>query len=131
MFYATEELWFPMAEYCPFEAVGCKPWEDQYRDRYLKNSPESFVANWKTPHLVIHGSNDFRIPISEGLSAFTALQIKGIPSRFIHFTQENHWVLRAENSVKWYEEVLGWLDKYTQNLTEKLELPLKFLEEKN
>jgi dipeptidyl aminopeptidase/acylaminoacyl peptidase len=127
MFYATEELWFPMAEYCPLNAVGCKPWEDQYRERYLKFSPEANVASWKTPHLVIHGSNDFRIPVSEGISVFTALQLRGIPSRFLHFTQENHWVLRPENSIKWYEEVLGWIDTYTKTTTK---LPLKFLEDK-
>lgn len=113
MFYATEELWFPMAEYCPQDARGCKPWETKYRENYTKFSPEMYVANWKTPHLVIHGSRDYRIPISEGLSVFTALQLKKIPSKFLHFSEENHWVLRAENSIKWYDEVIGWLDSYT------------------
>jgi len=115
MFYATEELWFPMAEYCPGYARGCKPWEKEYRQYYEKFSPEKYVPNWKTPHLVIHGSKDFRIPISEGLSVFSALQLKNIPSKFLHFTEENHWVLKAENSIKWYEEVIGWLDKWTNS----------------
>ena len=44
---------------------------------------------------------------------FTALQLKGVPSKFLHFTEENHWVLKAENSIKWYEEVVNWLDKYS------------------
>jgi len=57
---------------------------------------------------------DFRIPVSEGLSAFTALQVKGIRSKFLHFYEENHWVLRAENSIKWYSEVIGWLDEFTK-----------------
>ena len=114
MFYATEELWFPMAEYCPSSARGCKPWEPENRKYYTKFSPEAYVANWKTPHLVIHGSKDYRIPISEGLSVFTALQLKNIPSRFLHFSEENHWVLKTENSIKWYGEVLGWLDKWTK-----------------
>jgi acylaminoacyl-peptidase len=113
MYYATEEIWFPHAEYCPFDAVGCKPWEDKYRQRYEIFSPESYVKNWRTPHLIIHGSKDFRIPVSEGLSAFTALQVKGIPSKFLHFYEENHWVLKAENSIKWYDEVIGWFDNYT------------------
>jgi dipeptidyl aminopeptidase/acylaminoacyl peptidase len=113
MFYATEELWFPMAEYCPIYKSGCKPWEPEARINYEKHSPEKFVADWKTPHLVIHSSKDYRIPMSEGLSVFTALQMKNIPSRFLHFTEENHWVLKAENSIKWYEEVLKWLDTYT------------------
>jgi len=118
MFYATEELWFPMAEYCPLDQVGCKPYDSQKaRDGYLKFSPEAYVQNWKTPQLVIHGSNDFRIPISEGISVFSALQVKGVPSRFLHMTEENHWVLNPVNSIKWYDEVLGWMDKYTAPTT--------------
>lgn len=113
MFYATEELWFPKAEYCPISARGCVPYDSESRKYYLKFSPEAYVANWKTPHLVIHGSNDFRIPISEGLSVFTALQLNNIPSKFLHFTEENHWVLKAENSIKWYEEVIGWVNSWT------------------
>ena len=128
MFYATEELWFPMAEYCPLDAVGCLPWDDKYRDRYIKFSPEENIANWKTPHMIIHGGKDYRIPITEGISAFTALQLKQIPSRFVHFPMENHWVLRSENSVKWYEEVLGWLDTYTGTSIEEELKEIKFLE---
>ena len=113
MFYATEEIWFPFAEYCPRSNIGCTPFDSKFRDRYLKFSPESYVQNWNTPHLIIHGSNDFRIPISEGLSAFTALQVKGIESRFLHFYEENHWVTKAENSIKWYDEIIEWLEKFT------------------
>lgn len=112
MFYATEEIWFPLAEYCPRNNVGCKPYEASNRKGYEVFSPETLVGNWQTPHLIIHGSNDFRIPIAEGLSAFSALQLKGVPSRFLHLTEENHWVLRAENSIKWYDEVIGWMDIY-------------------
>ena len=113
MFYETEEIWFPMAEYCPLGEHGCTPWQENYREGFEKYSPEKYVKNWKTPHLIIHGSRDYRIPISEGLSAFTALQVRNVPSRFIHFHEENHWVLRRENSIKWYDEVLGWLDAWT------------------
>lgn len=119
MFYATEELWFPMAEYCPLDQVGCTPYDGKNRDRYLQFSPEAYVSKWKTPQLVVHGSNDFRIPISEGISVFTALQLKGVPSRFIHFTEENHWVLKAENSIVWYDEVLKWMNQYTAIPTEE------------
>jgi dipeptidyl aminopeptidase/acylaminoacyl peptidase len=73
MFYMTEELWFPMVEYCPKGHEGCKPWDPNFRDGYLKWSPEKNVDKFKTPHLIIHGSNDYRIPESEGLSMFTAL----------------------------------------------------------
>jgi len=121
MFYATEEIWFPYAEYCPRNKLGCNPFDSKFRQRYLKFSPESYVQNWKTPHLIIHGSMDFRIPVSEGLSAFAALQVKGIKSKFLHFSQENHWVLRAENSIKWYDEVIGWMDEFTTPKGEKTE----------
>ena len=115
MFYATEEMWFPMSEYCPHNQWGCKPYNDDERKGYEDYNPEYFAQNWNTPHLIIHGSKDYRIPITEGISAFTTLQIKGIPSRFLHFPDENHWVLKPSNSIKWYEEVLGWLDKYLYN----------------
>ena len=113
MFYGTEELWFPKAEYCPGDKIGCTPYESkESREGFEKFSPESLVQNWKTPHLIIHGSMDFRIPVEEGISAFTALQLKGVPSKFIHFPEENHWVLKAENSIQWYDEVIGWMDNY-------------------
>ena len=115
MFYATEEMWFPMSEYCPHDKWGCTPYNDDERKGYEDYNPEYFAQNWNTPHLIIHGSKDYRIPITEGISAFTTLQIRGIPSRFLHFPDENHWVLKPSNSIKWYEEVLGWLDKYLDN----------------
>ena len=116
MFYATEEMWFPMSEYCPHDKWGCTPFNsEEERIGYEKFSPESRVDHWNTPHLIIHGSKDYRIPITEGISAFTALQIRGVQSRFLHFPDENHWVLKPENSIKWYEEVLGWLDKFLDN----------------
>jgi dipeptidyl aminopeptidase/acylaminoacyl peptidase len=115
MYYSTDELWFPMTDNCPDKKWGCAPWDPQFRGLYEKHSPEKYVKNWKTPHLVIHGGKDYRIPITEALSVFSALQLKKIPSRLIYFAEENHWVLRPENSIKWYQEVLGWFDKYTQN----------------
>ena len=115
MFYATEEMWFPLSEYCPHDSWGCKPYNDDERKGYEDYNPEYFAQNWNTPHLIIHGSKDYRIPVTEGISAFTTLQIRGVPSRFLHFPDENHWVLKPSNSIKWYEEVLGWLDKYLDN----------------
>jgi len=110
--YSTDELFFPFAEHCPLNRTQCFPWDKNYRELFTKFSPEEYVRNWKTPHLIIQGSKDYRIPVSEALSAFTALQVKGIPSKLLHFTQENHWVLRTENNIKWYNEVLEWLDQY-------------------
>ena len=115
MFYATDEMWFPMSEYCPHDEWGCKPYEEGYRKGFEEYNPEYFAHNWNTPHLIIHGSKDYRIPITEGISAFTTLQIRGVPSKFLHFPNENHWVLKPMNSIQWYLEVLGWLDKYLNN----------------
>jgi len=115
MFYITDEMWFPLAEYCPYESIGkCTPYDQKFRNHFLKYSPDTLVEYWSTPHLIIHGSNDLRIPVSEGIGAFTALQLRGVPSKFLHFEKENHWVLKRENSIAWYENVLGWFDKYTK-----------------
>ena len=115
MFYGTEEMWFPMSEFCPQDKFGCKPYNDDERKGFEQYNPEAFAHKWNTPHLIIHGSRDYRIPVTEGISAFTTLQIRGVPSKFLHFPDENHWVLKPSNSIKWYEEVLGWLDKYLDN----------------
>jgi len=106
-YYATEELWFP-----EWEFKGT-PWENP--SLYQQWNPAAFVDNWKTPHLVIHGEHDYRLPLNHGLSVFTALQRKGIPSEFLYFTQENHWVLNDANGIKWYNTVLSWLDRWTRN----------------
>ncbi len=104
MYYATEELWFP-----EWEQKG--PYYANPK-QHEKHNPARFVDRWKTPMLVIHGSRDYRVPIEQGLAAFTALVRRGIEARFVHFPDENHWVLRPKNAVRWHEEVLGWLDRH-------------------
>jgi dipeptidyl aminopeptidase/acylaminoacyl peptidase len=107
MYYATEELWFPEWEHAgPY-------WENP--DAHERHNPANHVAKWKTPMLVIHGALDFRIPESQGLATFTALQRQGIPSRFLYFPDENHWVLKPSNSVLWHDTVLEWLDRWLQD----------------
>jgi dipeptidyl aminopeptidase/acylaminoacyl peptidase len=103
----TEELWFPEWEF------GGTPWEkpEHYRDR----SPSAYAANFKTPTLVIHGALDFRVPEAQGLGMFTSLQRRGVPSRFVYFPDEGHWVLKPENRVVWWREVTAWLDKYLKH----------------
>jgi dipeptidyl aminopeptidase/acylaminoacyl peptidase len=64
--------------------------------------------------LVIHGGRDYRVVYSEGLGTFTALQRRGIPSRFLYFPDENHWVLKPANSILWHDTVLGWLDQWAK-----------------
>ncbi|MCA2978079.1 MAG: S9 family peptidase [Myxococcaceae bacterium] len=105
-YYDTEELWFPEWEH------GGPPWEN--RAGYGKHNPIDHVAKWKVPMLVVHGGKDFRVVDTQGLSTFTVLQRRGIPSRFLHFPDENHWVLKPANSVLWHETVLDWLDTWTK-----------------
>ena len=104
-YYDTEELWFPEWEH------GGTAFNQPAG--YLEHNPIDLVKNWKTPMLVIHGGLDFRVVDTQGMSTFTALQRKGVPSRFIHFPDENHWVLKPQNSRLWHGEVLAWLDTYT------------------
>jgi dipeptidyl aminopeptidase/acylaminoacyl peptidase len=104
MYYSTEELWF-----MEFENGGTQYENPQ---AYEKFNPVDFVSRWRTPMLVIHGEQDFRIPYSQGLAAFTALQRRNIESRLLVFPDESHWVLKPANSVLWYHSVLGWLDEH-------------------
>jgi dipeptidyl aminopeptidase/acylaminoacyl peptidase len=107
MAYETEELWFD-----EWEHGGKTYYEDPAA--FEKWNPVNHVAAWKTPQLVITSEKDFRIPYTQGLAAFTALQRRGIPSRLLVFPNENHWVLKPRNSRQWYGEVLGWLDRWTR-----------------
>lgn len=75
-------------------------------------SPHRFVGNWDTPILVIHGGHDFRIPYTEGMQAFNAAQVKGIPSKFLFFPEESHFVLKPQNSILWQREFFKWFDTY-------------------
>jgi Dipeptidyl aminopeptidases/acylaminoacyl-peptidases len=103
-YYDTEELWFPEWE------RGGTPWE--VPESYRKHNPIELVQNWKTPMLVIHGVKDYRVVYTQGLSTFTALQRRGIPSKLLIFPDENHWVLKPANSIQWHETVLGWLAQW-------------------
>jgi dipeptidyl aminopeptidase/acylaminoacyl peptidase len=105
-YYDTEELWFP-----EWDHVGT-PWENP--ENYEKHNPINHVMNWKTPMLVIHGALDYRVVDTQGMSTFTALQRRGIPSKFLYFPDENHWVLKPANSILWHETVIGWLDEWTK-----------------
>ena len=106
MAYETEELWFD-----EWEHGGKAYYEDP--QAFEKWNPVNYVAKWKTPMLVITGEKDFRIPYTQGLATFTALQRRGIPSRLLVNPGENHLVLKPKNSRQWYGEVLGWMGKWT------------------
>lgn len=90
---------------------GGPSWER--KDLYDRHNPETYAANWSKPMLVLHGSRDFRVPEEQGLATFSALQRLGIPSRYIHIPDENHWVLKARNWVDWQQEILDWIDRWT------------------
>lgn len=79
-----------------------------------KFNPSTMVDNWQTPILVIHGEKDFRVPITQGIATFTAAQAKGVKSKFLMFPDENHWVLKPNNSIQWYREVVHWLSRWTK-----------------
>lgn len=79
---------------------------------FQANSPHMAAANFKTPTLVIHGQLDQRVPVNHGIELFNTLQTKGIPSKFVYFPDENHWVLKPQNSVFWYQQVKDWVTQY-------------------
>ncbi|WP_413675542.1 prolyl oligopeptidase family serine peptidase [Massilia cellulosiltytica] len=104
MAYSTEEQWFTDWENGgPYFAVP---------DKHERFNPVLHVNKWKTPMLVVQGDLDFRIPTTQGLSTFTALQRRGIDSKLLVFPDENHWVLKPANSVLWHHTVIGWLDQH-------------------
>ncbi len=105
MYAQTEELWFDEWEH------GGPPWGPN-RKSYEKHSPHRYAQNFKTPMLIIHNDLDFRVPVSQGHELFTTLQRLRIPSKFINFPDEGHWVLKPKNSEYWHKEVFAWLKKY-------------------
>lgn len=104
MGFSTEELWFTEWE------NGGTPWDAP--KNYERFNPALHVDKWKVPMLVIHGQLDYRIPVEQGIAAFTALQRQGIESKFLYFPDENHWILKPHNSVLWHDTVNGWLRKH-------------------
>jgi dipeptidyl aminopeptidase/acylaminoacyl peptidase len=106
MYGSTEELFFVNWD------LGGAFWKsDEVAAKYEKFSPHKFAGNWKTPLLVIHGEKDFRVPVTQGMEAFTAAQTQGVPSRFLYFPEEGHWVQSPQNGVLWGRVFFDWLDR--------------------
>jgi dipeptidyl aminopeptidase/acylaminoacyl peptidase len=105
-FGATEELWFPLWEF------NGTPWDNP--DTYAKWSPSYYVKDFHTPTLVIDGEEDFRVPYTQGLQLFTALQLRKVPSKLMIFPDEGHWILKPQNSVLWYQSFLDWIGEWTK-----------------
>jgi dipeptidyl aminopeptidase/acylaminoacyl peptidase len=104
MYYSTEELWFP-----EWEQGG--PYYS-HPELHERDNPAQHVDRWKTPMLVVQGGLDYRVPDTQGLATFNALQRRGVPSRLLYFPDENHWVLKPANSILWHDTVLAWLEKW-------------------
>lgn len=117
MYADTEELWF-----ADWDNGGCRqpgvymagsPWSDNpAAKRHYDNSPHKLMKNWNTPILITHGELDYRVPVDQGMMAFNAAQMFGVPSKMILFPDENHWILKPQNSIHWNREFFAWLDKY-------------------
>ncbi|CAG8959070.1 hypothetical protein HYFRA_00012851 [Hymenoscyphus fraxineus] len=102
--YTSEELWFMQHDF------NGTLWDNF--ENYQRWNPAAHTKNWTTPMLIVHNELDYRLPIAEGLAAFNVLQAKGVPSKFLSFPDENHWVLRPENSLVWHKTVLDWLNGF-------------------
>ncbi|MFA6608234.1 MAG: prolyl oligopeptidase family serine peptidase, partial [Sphingomonas sp.] len=106
MAYETEELWFD-----EWEHGGHPYYEDPAA--FEKWNPVNHVTAWKTPQLVLTSEGDYRIPYTQGIAAFTALQRREIPSRLVVFPGGSHWVVKPRESRQWYAQVLGWMNTWT------------------
>jgi len=104
----TEEMWFVNWD------LGGPFWDksNKIAQRSYENSPHKFVQNWDTPILVVHSELDYRIAVTQGMQAFNAAKLRGIPAEFLYFPDENHWVLKPQNGVLWQRTFFAWLDKW-------------------
>jgi len=140
MYMTTEEMWFPNFDNggvheavidprvgtpeCPVGPAGDgvtfggikqggSPWSNNPKAiRHYELSPHKLVTNWHTPLMVIHGGMDYRVPVDEGMAAFNAAQMMGVPSRLLIFPDENHWILKPQNALMWHREYFKWLDQW-------------------
>ena len=135
MYMTTEEMWFPNWDNggIPYEYAyeegqmgpagdgitfggiqqAGSPWSNKPEAvRHYTNSPHKLVQNWHTPILCIHGGMDFRVPVDEGMAAFNAAQMMGVPSKLIVFPGENHWILKPQNALYWHRSYFDWLNRW-------------------
>ena len=134
MYCETEEMWFPNWDNGGLEEYSFKagetgprgdgktfggiqqagsPWSSSPKSvRHYSNSPSANIAKWHTPILCIHGMNDYRIPYDQGMAAFNAAQMMGVPSKLIVFPEETHWVTKPQDALFWHRSYFEWLDKW-------------------
>jgi len=104
----TEEMWFVNWD------LGGPFWDNNnaVAQKSYATSPHKFVQNWDTPILVIHGEKDYRIAVTQGMQAFNAAKLMGVPAQFLYFPNENHWVLSPQNGILWQRTFFEWLDRW-------------------
>ena len=140
MYMTTEEMWFPnfdngglhetvidprvgtpeapigpAGDGVTFGGIkqGGSPWSnDPKAIRHYALSPHKLVTKWHTPLMVIHGGMDYRVPVDEGMAAYNAAQMMGVPSRLLIFPDENHWILKPQNAMLWHREYFRWLEEW-------------------
>ena len=134
LWYTTEEMWFAnwdnggLTEYAYSEGqqgpagdgitfggmqqAGAPYANTPKAQRHYANSPKSMVTKWHTPILCIHGMMDYRIPYEQGMAAFNAAQMMGVPSKLVIFPEENHWILQPQNALYWHRTFFDWLDRW-------------------
>ena len=140
MYMTTEEMWFPnfdngglhetvidprvgtpdgpvgpAGDGVTFGGIkqGGSPWSnDPKAVRHYALSPHKLVTKWHTPLMVIHGGMDYRVPVDEGMAAYNAAQMMGVPSRLLIFPDENHWILKPQNAMLWHREYFRWLEEW-------------------
>ena len=107
----TEEMWFVNWD------LGGAYWEkdNKVAQKSFANSPHKFVQNWNTPICCIHGEKDYRIVASQGMAAYNAAVLRGVPARYLYFPDENHWVLQPQNSLLWHRNFIDWFDKWLKD----------------
>ena len=107
MYMVTEEMWFPTWD------NGGAPWDNNpVAVRHYTNSPHKLIKNRNTPIMIMHGEMDYRVPVDQGMAAFNAAQMMGVPSKMVLFPGENHWITKPQNSVLWNREFFSWLDQW-------------------
>ena len=106
-----EERELELANLC---VDGAHIWDkdNEVAQRSYANSPHKFVDKWDTPILIIHGQHDYRIAVTQAMSAFNAAKIRDVPTQFLYFPDENHWVLKPQNGILWQRTFFHWLDKW-------------------
>ena len=140
MYMTTEEMWFPnfdngglhtavidtrvgtpdgpvgpAGDGVTFGGIkqGGSPWSSEPKAvRHYELSPHKLVTKWHTPLMVIHGGMDYRVPVDQGMAAYNAAQMMGVPSRLLIFPDENHWILKPQNALMWHREYFRWLDTW-------------------